>query len=522
VRTSSHKDVNRHHGLWNAWQRSCTLANIATNEGAFIGDTEMMCSDLEFEADGRLVLYPGEDKHALYPSTKVCEDVDLLTVGYGEDCGWDPQTIDGKLVPGQWKDSDFNQDRRYQGHGRWLFDAYNVGEPNLPHVGGPDLCHSYQLVDFLDQPDTWRGLTTAQKRVLTGLYPNEAVWSGTAGKRAEWDPNPVACTLAAGNDGGDDFCGGLGVIVLAQIGGGTHTISKCSTKLGSALGQAGDWTDKGPPDLISDALNARYQVTIKTGDMERAGTDAKISLALSHNGAAIPDTAFVFVLSVADFEHSGNTAPNFRVGSFERGDTDNIYLNDNNAGEVSGIRLSQDGTGTGPGWFVEQIVVRDLVTGKTWAARPQRWLATDSPPNTTSAYIELSPYNPDLFDTSEYQVIVATGDLPGAGTDGDVSITLTGDNGATSGPLRLNYNLSIFPINKFERDRLDTFTVSSRDIGPLASLRVELKPAGDYPEWYCREVTVRNLITGQEWVFPIETWLGMLIGPLSVDKPPEN
>jgi hypothetical protein len=515
VRTSSHKEVNRHHGLWNAWQRSCTLANIATDPDN-TGDTEMMCSNLEFNADGRLVLYPGEDKHALYPNADMCSNhVKLLTMGYGEDCGWDPWTVNGVTIYGQWEDSDFKNDSRYKGGGRWLFDAYNVGEP--------DPCHLYQLVDFLDQPGTWRGLTDAQRKALTGLYPNEAVWSGTLGKRAVWDPL-LKCTLEEENNGGGDFCGGLGIVVLQEIGGGTNVITKCSSKLGGTLGQAGDWTDQGPPDLISEAMDARYQVTIKTGDMERAGTDALITMGLSHAGAAIPDSAFVYVLSVAGFDHSYYKAPYFRVGSFERGDTDNIYLRDKNSGEVTGIRLSQDGTSDGPGWFVEQVVVRDLVTGKAWAARPQRWLATDSPPYTTSAYIALSPYNSDLFDTSEYQVIVATGDLSGAGTDGIVSITLTGEDETASGPLKLENvfsNLGLDKIN-LERNTQSHYTIRSPDIGQLASLRVELKPAGDNAEWYCQEVTVRNLFTGEVWVFPIETWLGKSNGPLSVEKPPEN
>lgn len=507
VRTSSHKDVNRHHGLWNAWQRSCTLANVASNADV-TGDTEMMCSTLEFEADGRLVLYPGEDKHALYPNADMCSnDVNLLTFGYGEDCGWDPLTVNGKLVPGQWKDSDFDQDNRYLGNGRWLFEAYNVGEP--------DPNRKYQLIDFLDQPDTWRGLTDAQKKALTGLYPNEAVWSGTAGKRAEWDP-PDGSTLKAGNTGGGDFCGGL------QPGGDAGEPKVCSSKLGGALGQADDWSAKDPPDLISDAMDARYQVTIKTGDRERAGTDAMISLALSHNGE-FGDTIEVysggkFYLPPLVFNFNPIKAPYPYVGSFERGDTDYIYLDDNKAGEITGIQLSQDDTGEGPGWFVEQVMVQDLLTGKVWLAMPYKWLATDESPNTTSAYLELSSYFPGSVSEIEYQVIVATGDKQDAGTDGDVSITLIADDGYSSGPHTLDNEDS----NDFERNTLGYYTAPSPDVGQLATLRVELKSTGDHPEWYCREVTVRDIMTGQVWVFPVESWLGKGNGPLSVDVPPKD
>jgi hypothetical protein len=520
VRTSSHKDVNRHHGLWNSWQRSCTLANIAINKDV-TGDTEMMCADLEFEANGRLVLYPGEDKHALYPNADMCSNhVKLLTVGYGEDCGWDPLKIDGKLVPGQWKDSDFDQDDRYLGNGRWLFEAYNVGEP--------DQCRKNQLIDFLDQPETWRNLTDAQKQALTGLYPNEAVWSGTFGKQAQWDPEKK-CTLVLdikGNpvESGSEFCGGL------QPGGDTDEPDVCSSKLGGALGQADDWTDKGPPDLIPNAMDARYQVTIKTGDIDRAGTDAMISLALSFgSGDVFGDTIKVysglkFYYQPLISNYNPIKAPYSYVGSFEQGDTDYIYLNGYMTGDITGIRLSQDGMGDGPGWFVEQIIVRDLLTGKVWAARPNKWLASDVSPNTTSSYIPLYSYHQGMFSKIDYQVIVTTGDLSGAGTDGDVSIMLIAEDGSTSDPLKLENKSGIFGFDffNFQSSKLDTFTVTSADIGSLGSLRVQLNPKGNSSDWYCREVTVRNPITGQVWVFPIESWLGRGNGPLSVEKPANN
>ena len=136
VRTSAHNEANRHHGLWNAWERTCNLANIS-NVNHEKSDTEMMCSTLEFETDGRLVLFPGEDKHALYPNAEMCsEDVTLITFGYGEDCGWNPLKIQGQTVPGQWEDSDFDHDSRYLGNGRWLFKAYNAGDVRVHRGGG--------------------------------------------------------------------------------------------------------------------------------------------------------------------------------------------------------------------------------------------------------------------------------------------------------------------------------------------------------------------------------------------------
>jgi hypothetical protein len=495
VRTSAHGQVNRHHGLWNAWHRACTLANIAgitLTLDRFTTDTELMCATLQFEPDGRLLLFSSEDKHAFYPNAKQCsDDVTLVAPGYGEDCGWDPllNPLTGNPAPFQWKNSDFAWDRRYQGNGRWLFESYNVGEP--------DACHQYQLIDFLDQPDTWRGLSLKQKQALNGLFPNEAVWSGNANDRAAWDPDPLKqCTLVKGGGG---FCGGLG----PEGEPGACAPSKVS----SALGQKGDWTDEGPPDLMSTALRSRYEVKITTGDRDHAGTDATITMGLIHDG--VPARTFPVLSSAeSDFE-----APFPVVGNFEQGDTDWIYLDDPLGGEITGIHLSLDGTGDNPGWFVEWIVVRDLFTGKVWVASPQDWIEPNQ-----SAVVDLDPYRPGSLLQVDYEVVVATGDYNGAGTDADVSVILKGASGFATGP----HNLDTPDVDDFERRTVGYYTISGRDPGDLVMLRVQISSgAGDNP-WYCQEVTVRNLYTGQMWAFPVQSWLGGGNRALTVDTFPSK
>jgi hypothetical protein len=496
VRTSSHSSVTRHHGLWSPWNRTCNLANIALLPGTVWG-TQILCSELEFTPEDRLLLYPGEDKHAIYPNADMCnKEVTLIAGGVGEHCGWDPVTIDGRLVPGEWKESDFNQDPRYLGGGRWLFNAYNAGEP--------DPCHQYQLIDFLDQPATWRGLTDTQVRALTGVFPNEAIWSGTAGKRAEWDPEN-ACTLVPGNGGGYDFCGGLEDTVSEP--------ERCANKIGVPLGQAGDWTDDGPPDLMTYALNSRYRVTFSTGSREGAGTDARIMMHLN-KGNLVGTAGLVLSGTESDVE-----APFDRVGSFEQGDIDSIFwdLENQTEGEVKGISLQIYNEGDNPNWFVEQVVVQDLVSGLVWAGWPQVWVSTSGSGWGNEVDIPLSPYQPGSLALIPYQVSVITADASGAGTDADVSITLKTADARSAGP----FNLDRTGADDFARASIDQFSIWAPDFGELGSLVVSLSNGEGDAAWYCQEVTLRNTITGQVWVFPVESWLG---GgkPLSVQSSPND
>jgi hypothetical protein len=355
------------------------------------------------------------------------------------------------------------------------------------------------LIDFLDLPDTWRGLTDAQKKKLTGLYPNEAVWSGTLGKRAEWDCNDKGeCILADSSDGGSAFCGGL------QDWGEPE---KCSSKLGSALGQADNWTDKGPPDLMRTALNARFRVTFTTGSQAHSGTDADLFFSLVRDDISLTASAKRTILTTADYSKNTDSAPYLPVGSFERGDVDTVYLDDNRPGPILAIQVHHDNAGYDPDWYLARVVVNDQLTGETWIAEPNQWI-TRSP-----SRILLKPYQLSESRQIEYQVTVHTGDLSGAGTDGDVYINLFGVNGISSSSLQLDDPSA----DDFERNTLATYTVASKDVGVLDRIKLRLAPDGDSPDWFCEEVTVRNMLTGQVWTFPVEKWLGKGDGPLSVE-----
>jgi hypothetical protein len=118
----------------------------------------------------------------------------------------------------------------------------------------------------------------------------------------------------------------------------------------------------------------------------------------------------------------------------------------------------------------------------------------------------------------DYEVVVATGDYNGAGTDADVSVILKGASGFATGP----HNLDTPDVDDFERRTVGYYTISGRDPGDLVMLRVQISSgAGDNP-WYCQEVTVRNLYTGQMWAFPVQSWLGGGNRALTVDTFPSK
>jgi hypothetical protein len=150
VYTSAHEGYeNDHSAFWDARGRNCFTRGIV----AWPFDEEM-CGELIFEGE-ILTLQISEDKHAIFPTFNCCEDVTLAYLVGGfvmEDCGG--------------------------GGEEWMFYCYNVGEPN------------HYLIDDLDNPSSWEGLSEDKRIALINLFNYEQVWSGR-------------------KDYPDKFCGGL-------------------------------------------------------------------------------------------------------------------------------------------------------------------------------------------------------------------------------------------------------------------------------------------------------------------------
>lgn len=102
VYTSAHHSDTLQSGVWTARGESCNTMRVY---GAPLD--RWLCASLEFH-DDRLVLQISEDKHAVYPTAALCEDVILAQIAFvpiGEDC---------------------------VGGGLHLFDHANAGEPTAP------------------------------------------------------------------------------------------------------------------------------------------------------------------------------------------------------------------------------------------------------------------------------------------------------------------------------------------------------------------------------------------------------
>uniref|UniRef100_U3K6L3 Oxygen-regulated protein 1 n=1 Tax=Ficedula albicollis TaxID=59894 RepID=U3K6L3_FICAL len=106
--------------------------------------------------------------------------------------------------------------------------------------------------------------------------------------------------------------------------------------------------------------------------------------------------------------------------------------------------------------------------------------------------------------SKKWNVSVLTSDVPSTGTSSKVYITLYGDRGC-SGPIFLDG----------EKGKL------FQNIGHLYKICIGHTNAGNSPVWHCKEVQLLNLLSGEQFSFPVHRWLAedQAGGEISVEFP---
>gem|GEM_PF-1006818 len=136
-----------------------------------------------------------------------------------------------------------------------------------------------------------------------------------------------------------------------------HNLILSDEKLGGTL-----------PDILVQKLEARYELKITTGNVDRGGTDARLDVTLYGDQGSK-------VFSI--YTNPEPPRPALYIGTFEKENTDYIYVPSLDLGEINQIRIINDNSGDGPGWYVNNIEIKDIKTNKTWSYLPNVWISED-------------------------------------------------------------------------------------------------------------------------------------------------
>lgn len=110
-----------------------------------------------------------------------------------------------------------------------------------------------------------------------------------------------------------------------------------------------------------------------------------------------------------------------------------------------------------------------------------------------------------------YKVNVTTGDVPDAGTDSHVFITIRGERGSTE-----EQELDNIQQN-FQQGGVEQFTVTGRDVGRITGIRIRHDNTFNRKVWFLKQVTVENMFANEHAIFNYNNWLALDRGPRTID-----
>ncbi|XP_074850459.1 lipoxygenase homology domain-containing protein 1 isoform X1 [Carettochelys insculpta] len=271
-----------------------------------------------------------------------------------------------------------------------------------------------------------------------------------------------------------------------------------------------------PSEIVSIDKLVNYEVSIVTGDVRGAGTNAK-----------------VFMQLYGETGKSELITLKSRSNNFERGTTDIFKVEAADVGKIYKLRIGHDGKGIGDGWFLESVTLKWMVmkvkeTDKKKKkkkkksseeeeedSKPEevmevckfvahRWLATNE--GDKELVVELIPEDGSGLEENTYEVHIITGNVWGAGTDANVFLNIYGEGGGDSGERRLKRSNH---LNKFEKGQEDIFTIKAIDLGILKKLRIRHDNSSGNPAWLLDRVEIVDLKDSTRYYFPCQRWLAV-------------
>uniref|UniRef100_A0A8C3C408 Lipoxygenase homology domains 1 n=1 Tax=Cairina moschata TaxID=8855 RepID=A0A8C3C408_CAIMO len=270
-----------------------------------------------------------------------------------------------------------------------------------------------------------------------------------------------------------------------------------------------------PSEIVPIEKLINYEVSVVTGDVRAAGTNAKVFMQI------YGETGKTELIILEN-----------RSNNFERGATDIFKIEAADVGKIYKIRIGHDGKGIGDGWFLESVTLKRLTVKTNESDKKKkkkkkseeveeeeakveevmdvytfvahRWLAKDE--GDKELVVELVPDGESALEENTYEVHVLTGSVWGAGTDSNVFLSIYGVGRGDTGERQLKRSNN---LNKFEKGQVDVFTIKAIDLGELKKLRIRHDNSGGSPSWFLERVEIVDLKESTTYYFPCQRWLAV-------------
>ncbi|XP_058879383.1 lipoxygenase homology domain-containing protein 1-like [Acipenser ruthenus] len=259
-----------------------------------------------------------------------------------------------------------------------------------------------------------------------------------------------------------------------------------------------DWIDKHPKKkgFCEVAILVKETTEIWPNPMKESEAMRKQQWSMWVKATVVPDRmADLFVIV---FGTEGKS-PLTEVENLE---DKPFQINTGDIGEVLKVSFLCKSSGLEKSIKLEKLRMKDSVTKQELGFHTaDRWLFEETDSVTELAAIR--PDRPPLRDVF-YSVKVYTGDLPAAGTDASIFITLFGETGNTCKRTLTNPNSPLI----LEKGQVNVFRLRAVDLGIPSRVVIGHTSAGYGAGWYLDRVTVQEVAEKDtEFVFPCQRWL---------------
>ncbi|TPP60374.1 hypothetical protein FGIG_08324 [Fasciola gigantica] len=263
--------------------------------------------------------------------------------------------------------------------------------------------------------------------------------------------------------------------------------------------------------LVRELFGVRSAKTM-TGDCEAAGTDCNVFIKLFGRTGITPRIQLVY-------NQSTRESRSVYYSPFARGMSSKFIVNAPSVGAMTHVRISHDGRGELPHWFLERLVVTDLSYPKwTYYFHGSVWLSPTYADRKLFRMIRGTREPTGSGVETEYQLTFYTGDLPEAATTADVFVQFHGESGISremwlnDTPWQRSTTIQLHNHISFARGNcVQVRLPPCQQYGPLKELSVGHNRRGSNPKWYLEKIYVH---TGNESTFSVSTQVFIrLYGP---------
>ncbi|XP_073487711.1 oxygen-regulated protein 1 isoform X2 [Aquarana catesbeiana] len=232
-----------------------------------------------------------------------------------------------------------------------------------------------------------------------------------------------------------------------------------------------------------------WKITVVTGNLPNAGTDATVSLYVYGEGS---NSGPIVLGSGSHQLFNVNSADTFQVNL--------KYLL-----KPFKIRVGHDNSGESPEWYLEEIRLQNLSSDLELHLPVNRWLGEKKDDGDTWRELFLPIDGTDPLPLLDYEIHIHTGEVSDAEIDANVYMNLFGTNG-DSGKRKLHK--SKFESAKFQRGNVDVFCIQAVSLGELQKIQITQDGIKEGKGWFLDKVFVRYTVDGDDHqvLFPCSRW----------------